>query len=107
MLKSLADFTLIFISGLTHEDSFQRGQWRHSTSITACDLILIASGPFFPLFQVKASQGSKQKQAFIFTLLKEQIRAMTANPSLVQAPPTPHVNSSLTYLRGPGGCTGK
>ena len=35
---------------------------------------------------MKASQGSKQKQAFIFTLLKEQIRAMTANPSLVQVP---------------------
>lgn len=50
------------------------------------------------LFQVKASQDPKQKQAFILTLLKEQIRATIASLSQVWVYPQ---NKLAAVLRGP------
>lgn len=51
-----------------------------------------------PLFQVKASQDPKQKQAFILTLLKEQIGATIASPSQARMSPQ---NKHWSILRSP------
>ena len=101
MLKSLADFTLIFISGLTHEDSFQRGQWRHSPPITACNLILITSAFLLLCFKWKQAKVLNKNKLSSSLSIKKKLEQWLPTHLQCKYLHRTNMNSRLTRLRDP------